>query len=522
MIGQATTPTAPVRESMARSGIVSLGGSVFAALAALALTAIISRGFGASGTGIFFQGVAIFTVLSQVLRLGTNSSIVRFVASDRARGGTGEAWRITVLSCIPVLGISVLVGLVLVLAADPLAHLLAAPEATDDLAAMLRLMAPFLVAGTLAAVLQTVVRMTSGVTVFTVLQNIATPLSRLALAVVAVIVAAGASGAFTGWMAVLPVWLLVTVLLLVRPLRSDRRARNAGASVPAGSPRTSARAFWSFSAPRAVGASLETALDWSDVLIVAALTSPAEAGIYAVVTRAVRAGQVFDRAMRIAVSPRISHLLAIGRTDDARALHTSVARLMILATWPFYLTLAIMGPAVLELFGAGFSAGALPMAVLAVAMMVQAASGMLQSVLLQGGRSSWQMYNKALVLAINVGLSLLLVPLVGILGAAISWVVSLAVDTTLAAWQVHRRMGVRLEPRALVGAAVTPLLIVGGGFGLVRLTAGADLTTLALGLVAIVGVYVAALWVLRTRLGIEPVVARITAGRSRAALRPGA
>src|SRR5699024_11510943 len=104
-----------------------------------------------------------------------------------------------------------------------------------------------------------------------------------------------------------------------------------------------ARGFWRFPCRRSISAASETALEWADVLLVAALASPSAAGIYAVVTRAVRAGGLVDKAMRVAVSPTISALLAHGRTEEASRLHTTVVRAMILMNWPFYLVLITLG-----------------------------------------------------------------------------------------------------------------------------------------------------------------------------------
>jgi O-antigen/teichoic acid export membrane protein len=502
------------RESLAASGIVSLVGSAIAALSALVLTAVIGNGLGASGTGLFFQAVAIFTIASQVLRLGTNSAIIRSIAARSATSGVGDAWRTTLIAVLPVLLVSAIAGAAMLLFAGELAAWLSPPGASSELQQHIVTLAPFVAVGAVLAVLQTVSRMVRGVVTFTVLQSVLLPLSRLIAIALALALALGTTAIFAAWLWVLPVWLLVTVAVVTRPLVVDARASRR---LPRAE-RTGLRGFWAFSAPRAVGASLETALDWTDVLIVAALTSPAEAGIYVVATRTLRAGQVVDRAMRVAVSPTISRLLALGELDEARALHTSVARLMILATWPYYLVLAVLGPAVLQLFGDGFAGGVIVLAILAAAMMVSAASGILQSVLLQGGRSSWQMANKTVVLAINVSLNLLLVPLLGIVGAAISWVVSLIVDTAIAAWQVHRGMGVRLQPAELVRAALVPLVVFGIGCTIIRLTAGASLTALAVGLPLLLVVYLASLWLLQSQLGIDAawlVVGRLARGRDR-------
>lgn len=487
-------------ERLARSGVISLIGSAFAALAALILTAIVGNTLGASGTGLFFQAMGIFTILTQVLRLGTNSGIVRFIAEQRAFERVGAEWRIVLYATIPAAILSGLVSLGIWLLADALAAWLAAPAEADALADLLRVMVPFIAMGALIGVLQISARMLRGVTAFTLLQSVLLPASRLLTVLIAVSVAGVAAwGAFEAWLWPIPVWLLITLVVIAGPLIRDFRRR--GESSPDSRP--SLRAFWRFNAPRSVSSGLETALEWSDVLIVAALASPAAAGVFAVITRAVRAGGVVDKAMRVAVSPTISALLARDRHDESTRLHTKVVRAMILMNWPFYVLLMSMGPAVLAIFGSEFIVGWGPMVLLAAAMMFQTACGMLQSILLQGGRSAWQLYNKTVALSLSVIGNLALVPVWGIWGAAVTWVLVVVVDNLIAAVQVHRGMHVHLQPARLVTAMIIPVIVFGGGGALFTWWGGEDFGILLLGGITLCLLYAGILWMLRRRLHIE-------------------
>lgn len=492
-------------EKLARSGTVSLAGTAFAAVSALGVTAIIGNSAGPHGTGLFFQVLAVFTILSQLLRLGTSSGIVRHLAGQNAYERRGEAWRTVIVALLPVTLIAAIAGAALFVFSKELATWLSVPGEDVVLAELLRDVAPFVVCAAVLGVLQMIVRMMRGVTAFTVLQSFLLPVSRLVGVSTAVIVAGSVSGFFWGWMLPLPLWLVVTAGVLIRPLLADWR-RRAEATVTI---RQEARSFWRFSGARAVGSALESSLEWADVLIVAAIASPEAAGIYAVATRTMRAGQVVDHSMRIAVSPTIAGLLAQNLLSDARDLHTKVTRAMILATWPFYLTLAILGSAVLSVFGPEFREGAIVLSILAGAMMVQSAAGMLQSVLLQGGRSSWQMYNKAAALVLNVGLNLLLIPVLGIVGAAITWACGVLAETAIAAWQVHRRMHVSLEPRRLAAAMALALAVFGAGGLLIRLTGDETLLSLVIGLPLLCLLYASILWMLRERLGIRAIWAEL-------------
>ncbi len=68
-----------------------------------------------------------------------------------------------------------------------------------------------------------------------------------------------------------------------------------------------------------------------------------------------------------------------------------------------------------------------------LAMLVNLGTGNVTVVLLMGGKSSWGAINTGAALIVNIGLNLLLIPHLGILGAAIAWGASIVVDN-VAAW----------------------------------------------------------------------------------------
>jgi O-antigen/teichoic acid export membrane protein len=288
-------------------------------------------------------------------------------------------------------------------------------------------------------------------------------------------------------------------------------ARHTGmrprAPLPAAGPRPSSRAFWGFSATRGVTAAVEILLEWFDVLLVGALTSARDAGVYAVVTRCARAGEVVQQAARVAVGPQISAALARGDRDEARTVYGLVTAAMIWLAWPFFIVLAVFPHAVLSLFGPGFGTGAPALTLLAVSMALATAAGTVQTIVLMGGRSSWQLADKTGALALNVVLNLVLVPACGITGAAAAWAITILVDTCVVVAQVQRLLGVRPEGRPLVAAAALSLSVVGAGAVVFRLLLGDTLPAALTAVGVLATAYLAASWPLRRRLGLVALAA---------------
>ena len=484
------------RENVFKAGAISLVGSSFSAASALLVAVVVGRSLGTGGTGLFFQAVAVFAILTAVLMLGTSSAVIWALSRQRASGRVGGESRILTVALVPVLVVSLVAGFVLHVAAQPIAGFLSGARA-DSLEDLLRLLSWFLPLSAVMGVLHTAVRVQRGVISFSLLQDVAVPVSRLAGVSVAAAAGAGTYLTVAYWVASVPLWLLVTIGLLVRPVLSDLRSTRMQGGPPSD---LGAAQFWRYSAPRAVGVAIEFGLDWVDVLVVAALRSPAEAGVYAVASRCVQAGRVVDRAVRVAAAPTISWHLARGERVEASELHLGITRVAVLISWPYYLTLAVMGPAVLGLFGSGFRQGAFVVGLLGVVMMVVVSAGMLQSILLMGGKSTWQVYNKSAALVLSVVGNLVLVPIFGITGAALTWAVVVCADTAIASWLVHWRMGVHLAPHRLVRAGLVPVLVFGLGGWLIRLALGTSLFDLLVYLLVLAPTYSAALYVLRERL----------------------
>lgn len=190
---------------------------------------------------------------------------------------------------------------------------------------------------------------------------------------------------------------------------------------------TEVGAFWRFTAPRAVASVAQLALQRLDIVLVAAIRGPAEAAA----TRFLVVGQLGGQAISLAVQPHLGvHLTREDRAETNNLYRTATAWL-ILMTWPLYLLAVAFAPYLLGVFGAGYAEGAAVVLVLCLTMLVATGCGMVDVVLNMAGRTSWNLGNSLLALTVNVTLNHLLIPPLGILGAAIAWAVAILVNSLL-------------------------------------------------------------------------------------------
>ena len=269
--------------------------------------------------------------------------------------------------------------------------------------------------------------------------------------------------------------------------------------------------FWRFTAPRACQGTFQVIILWLDILLVGAIVSRHAAGVYGAVSKLAMVGTFALEGTRLAISPQVSALLARGEHHGAAALYQTTTRWLMLATWPLYLVFAIFPAVVIGIFGPRYAGGAAAVAVLSLAMLVNLGTGNVTVVLLMGGKSSWGAINTGAALTVNISLNLLLIPHLGILGAAIAWGASIVVDNVAAMVELRWVLGLEIFGRGY-GLAMAVTVGCFGVSGIVaRGLLGQTLPALAVTLAVGIPAFAAALYSARTPLQLPAVAAALRA-----------
>ncbi|MBA3839587.1 MAG: polysaccharide biosynthesis C-terminal domain-containing protein [Thermoleophilaceae bacterium] len=477
---------------LARGGTLALVGVVASGALQLLLVVAVTRGLGAAAAGVFFEAVALFMVLSRVGEAGASTGLVRTVPRLRALGRTVDVRRSLIVAAWPVAIICLLMGILLYAFAGALSSVFFDEAHEAEAAQLIRLLSPLLPLASATTVGLAATRGFGKMLPYVLVQNVGLPAARLVLVLAAIFaglgsVATGLAWALpTGGAAVLAaVWLIVLL----------RRTEGQPSDAPARPVRELASSFWRFSAPRGLAGILGMSVTWMDVLLVGALRSTREAAIYAAASRLAIVGAYALQAIGMAIAPRISALLARDEREQVEELYRTATWWVMALVWPLYAVMAVFAPFVMGLFGPEFVAGQTALVVLCLAMLVNLATGNVTTVLLMGGKSSWNLYNAAGSLALNVALNLLLTPSLGITGAAIAWAASLVFVNVAPVVQVGLFLGMRPPFGAgfVIVAASTAACYGGVGFA-IREAFGTSLATFAVFVAVSTAIYLALLW----------------------------
>jgi O-antigen/teichoic acid export membrane protein len=481
-------------------------GAGFAGVAGVVVTWVVARRLGPEYAGAFFAATAAFVLIGGVAKLGTQTGLVYWPARLRATDRNHLLGACLRAGLVPVGALAAALAIALWVFAPQVARLTAgqAGHVVADHTAGLRVLAVFLPLATLTDALLTATRgyrvMRPTVVYDRIVRSALQMLAVGGVAVAAVWASVPLQAYALAWVApYLPVAVLSAVALR-RTYRAGKQGTRPSRTVEREQVR---RDFWRFTGPRAVASVAQLALQRVDVLLVAGLGGLKAAAIYAVAGRFVVLIQFANQAISQSVQPRLAESLATGDTRPANDLYQTATGWLVLAAWPINLMVITFAPVYLGLFGDDYRSGASVVVVLACAMLVATGCGMVDMVLAMAGRTSWNLANVLIALALTIGLDVLLIPAYGVLGAAIGLACAVTVNNLLPLVQVARAAGLHPFGRGTLAAGGLAVVCFGVLPTASSLLTGTGAVGMGVALLLATPAYVAGAWSLRDRLSLD-------------------
>ena len=483
--------------SMARGGGLNLLGAISSQLALLAITLLLAHTLGSREVGRYAECYALLSLLGLLSLCGFRAAMTRFVAIHLADDDPARLRGTIRLGLGLSLGSSALLGALLAGLAVPISHLFHDPT----LVTALILTGLTLPAATFTDAALSATQGWRTQRPFTMIGRVYEPVTRLALTGAALLIGAGINGAF--WALAIAAW--SASLLAARALYVRLR------TTPKVAPVYGIRAIFSFSMVSWVSTLASTGLIWADTLILAAMTTDRDVGVYNVATRLVMLAVFVMAPINAAFSPQIAHLHHTGNMQGLALSYKAATGWIVRLSLPAFVLLIVFPQDLLRLFGNEFRAAAAVTAVLAVGQLVNAATGPCGTLLNMSGKVAVNMADNLGVLALNVALNVWLIPELGILGAALAWSISLVCVNVLRVLQVHRYLGVlpfsAATVKGLVAGAATLVAAVA-----VRTVVGSEGARVVVGVSAALIVYASVTALLRISIEDRALLAAV-AGR---------
>lgn len=411
---------------MARGGGLNLAGAVCSQVALLGITLLLARGGGRAVVGLYAQAFAFMALLNLLALSGFRAGLTRFVAVHLAERDDGALRGTVRLGILLPTGGALALGVALYAAAPWLVR-----SAFHDpgLTLALRFVAVALPAATFTDVALAATQGFRTMRPFAFIGLVFEPVTRIGLT--AVLLAAGLG--LEGAMIALVVSNLAAAVLAAGALRRLMGGRSA--------PRAyNVRLLFTFSSVSWLSSLASTGLLWADTILIGALRTSSEVGIYNVATRLVTLATFVMAPINAAFAPRIADLYQRGRAGSLSDTYQVATSWILRLSLPAFIVLVAFPDDLLSTFGKGFAAGATVTVVLALGKLIDAGTGPCGLMLNMAGRPVLQMLDNVAVLVINIALNVWLIPRHGILGAAVAWAVALGLVNLLRVRQVFVTM----------------------------------------------------------------------------------
>ncbi len=392
---------------VAQSGSASFAGKVFLTGARLITAVVLARLLGAQQYGLYNLALVSATLIASFAVLGLDVGLVRFIAimvSRRDQSGLSAVLRLGIL--VP-LAFSVVAASSLFYAAEPLALNWFGDASLIPLLQVAGLLIPFLVWNNLGeAVLRGFHQLGLAVLINSFLQ----PALRFVCVWLVVLFWASALGGLTTYLLAV-IASSILFLLVVKPYLSFGETRPTAQL---------ARELMGFSLPvylsdiaGAIGVSAQT-------FLLGAWGTLSGVGIFAIAGQLAMIGRFFHGSLVMATMPIISEMYDRGAREDLGRLFRATSKWSLTLNLPLFLILWIFPSQLLNFFGASFVEGTLTLQILALSTLVDTGTGIGGALLTMTGHTRLTLFNTIVSTLLSVGLGVLLIPRLGLVGAALA------------------------------------------------------------------------------------------------------
>ena len=407
-------PDAPKRATSVRLNLARLASTnartiaamvlrLWGAFASFVLTVLVARVAGASVTGHYALAVSTVTLGALFAVAGLDQIMVRAIGGDLREGRTAEARAALRATLRRVLTIGAVVAVITALLAPWVAWVGGLPSV--------------IALATIAIVLSALLRILNGglraAGAVMMSQALDGPVhSTLLLAgVLAMVVAQKPIDALV-LVAGYDLCLAAACLLAWVTLRNQIRGWSREAFRAPGR--------WTDGWTLLVAGGGQVLVAWLLMVLVGALLGPDGVGAFRVAVQVITMISLFLTTIEGLVSPQFAGDFRVGDTRAAWRRHRE-ATLLMAASAVVPIVLCLFWPRfILGLFGPEFLAAAVSLQIMAVGQLINIATGPIGGLMVMSGRERYSLIFSLCGIAIAVALSLLLMPLYGMVGAAVA------------------------------------------------------------------------------------------------------
>lgn len=392
----------------AKGGGITFIGDLFEYAGRFVFGIVVARFVGAEQYGVYYLALTPLTILTTLALLGLKASMVRYVPIFARQRNEEGLWGTLQVGLGLTMMASVVLGGALLILADPVANrMFHSPE-----------LAPFLrIAGftvPFAALMEIIGSATQGFKQMqyrVYAQDISVTSIKLILAVILLAMGFGTLGVMAAHtLAIISAFIMLLYFLhKLFPLNRSMAAAQRDAKQMLG-----------FSLPVYFSQVIDVLGGSLGILLLGMLNTTTSVGIFAAAARVSVVGKLFHSSIVVVSQPIVSDLYSKGDRDQLKHFYQVMTKWTFAFNFPLFLIIVIFSGPILSIFGDSFIAGSAGLVILAFGFLIDAGTGICGVVINMTGHTWLNIINSILVVAITLALNILLIPGLGVIGAAIA------------------------------------------------------------------------------------------------------
>ena len=216
-----------------------------------------------------------------------------------------------------------------------------------------------------------------------------------------------------------------------------------------------------FSLPLLGATVLELIIGWADTLMLGLFKASREVGLYNVASPLANFISAPLLAVGLIYLPITSGLYAQGLLSEVRRNFSVLTKWLCSATLPLFLVMFLFPETVLSfLFGSNYAPAANALRILSLGFIISNLLGPNRVTLIAMGKSQFTMWATLATAVLNIGLNAVLIPPLGIEGAAIASTVALVSINLIISWKIYSLGRIQSLSKNLVKPTLASLALI--------------------------------------------------------------
>lgn len=454
---------------------------------------LITKILGTAAYGAFVQVIVVADLLSAIFRFGLDSALVRFIQPLES---TSEKAQLYSTLCLISVGSGTLVAGVVSATAPQISRLTLGTGDYTEVFAVGGLLIPIYIAQEMA---RNYYRAEMRVKTYSLLDGVKTYLSVATVIVVVLVLDLGLRELIYALTLVEGTFALVLQGIVVRTI-GLRRPSLAGLTDQ-----------FEYSLPIMIVEFMGMSQTRVDRLLIGFFLGPAAVGVYAVAYTVARLLRLFALPVRVTLFPELSRLWEGEQREECRRIVYNASRYFVILSVPSVAGVYLMGPSLLSYLSTDVVANeaVILLPVLAMATLLIGVETLYRQLFFAAERTRIVSIIRVSGSILNVVLNVLLIPILGVIGAALTTLVTFGMAFAALFWLARTTFDVSIDARSIVLATVATAVMT-------SVVVALDITHFLLILAASPIVYFATMYVIGgvSRGDIEFVISLVQSARS--------